>query len=146
MTVPRFNGSETQQGMLREKFTLRTQSYSAFCRLHHHQCVFAVQATQQNRHKISNNPPTQHSMMEQSVAPLESFYFCSLKCHLTLGTFIHFQRVVDEQLEEGIGQVLQVSHDVPEMLLIRHFVTQDFLHKLFPALVDVCFVQDTLTF
>jgi len=75
-----------------------------------------------------------HSMMEQPVALLESFYFHPLKCHQTLGTFIHVQRVVDEHLEEGIGQVLQVSHDVPKMLLTHHFVTQDFLHKLFPAL------------
>ena len=81
--------------------------------------------------------------MKQPVAPPKSFYFCPLKCHLTLGTFICFQRVFDEHLEEGIGQVLQVSHDVPKTLLIHHFVTQDFLHKLFPALSNVCFVQDT---
>ena len=80
--------------------------------------------------------------MEQPATPETTFYFCPLKCRLTPGTFIRFSRVIDGQLEDCVGLVLQVSNQLPRRLLICQFVKQAFLHSLFPAFADVYFVKD----
>jgi len=80
--------------------------------------------------------------MEQPATLETTFYFCPLKCHLTPGTFIRFSRVIDGQLEDCVGLVLQVSEQLPHRLLIHQFVEQVFLCSLFPAFANVCFVKD----
>ena len=85
-------------------------------------------------------------MMKPDELMGATFYFEPLKCHLTMGTFIHYApRLCGE--DEVVGLVLQIQpkvNDSPCLLHVQQYVFEDYHCIQFHNLSDVSIVKDSL--